>query len=449
METPRPATTEDPADEHRTAAAEADHVGAVSFSAPGLHVEQVPIERLRPDPANPRRIDEAELDALTRSIRTYGVVQPFVARADGTLIAGHQRLTASRRAGLTLVPVIFLDLPEAQSQVLGLALNRISGTFDEQLLARLLGDLEREPDLDLSLSGFGEDEIHDLLRRLAAAELRDRPEAFDLDAALGEATRSPETKRGDLIVLGANRLVCGDATNADDVERALGGHRAGVAVVDPPYNVAYSGGHGPRAKRRRTIANDDLGAAAFETFVRAWATVLLAVVDGALYIFTGSKELPTVSRVLAEAGGHWSDTIVWSKGTFTLGRSDFQRSYEPLWYGWREGSAHHWCGDRDQGDVWEIPRPVASPLHPAQKPTALLIRAIENSSLTGALVLDVFAGSGSSLIAAERAGRSWAGVELDPAYCDVIAARWAAFTGGEVRRVPAQAEPAAAAGVAS
>jgi DNA modification methylase len=449
LDTPRPATTEDPADEHRTAAAEADQVGAVSFSAPAFRVEQVPIERLRPDPANPRRIDEAELEALTRSIRTYGFVQPIVAQTDGTIIGGHQRLTAARRAGLTEVPVLFRDLPDAQAHVLGLALNRIGGAFDEQLLARLLDELRHEPSIDLSLSGFGEDEIHDLLRRLATAELRDRPEAFDLDAALGEATRSPQTTRGDLIVLGTQRLVCGDATSGVDVGRALDGRRADEAIVDPPYNVGYSGGHGPRAKRRRAIANDDLDASAFESFVRAWAAVLLAAVDGALYIFMSSKELPTVARVLAEAGGHWSDTIVWSKGTFTLGRADYQRSYEPMWYGWREGSPHHWCGDRDQGDVWDIPRPPTSPLHPAQKPTALLVRAIENGSPTGALILDVFAGSGSTLIAAERTGRSWAGVELDPAYCDVIAARWAAFTGGEVRRMHAGEEPAATGGVAS
>jgi DNA modification methylase len=154
-----------------------------------------------------------------------------------------------------------------------------------------------------------------------------------------------------------------------------------------------------------------------------------------------SKELPLVSRVLAEEGGHWSDTIIWSKqGAFTLGRADYQHGYEPVWYGWREGSAHHWCGDRDQSDVWEIARPTASPLHPATKPLTLIERMVENSSRPGDLVVDVCAGSASSLVAAERTGRVWAGLELDPAYCDVIAARWAAFTGGEPRWVSATGE---------
>jgi hypothetical protein len=181
----------------------------------------VAIERLRPDPANPRQIDEDELEALTRSIRHYGFVQPIVATRDGTVVAGHQRLIAARRLGYKTVPVIFVDVPIAEARNLGLALNKIGGSWDEQLLARLLAELQDTPGLDLSLSGFGEDEITTLLRSLDAREKRDRPEAFDLDAALEAATTKPRTKPGDLWILGEHRLLAGDATQADDVKRCV------------------------------------------------------------------------------------------------------------------------------------------------------------------------------------------------------------------------------------
>ena len=401
------------------------------------------IERLRPDPANPRQIEAAELDALTRSIRQYGFVQPIVATRDGLVVAGHQRLVAARRLGLASVPVIYVDLPVAEARTLALALNKISGTWDEQLLARLLAELQDAPGLDLGLSGFNEDEVTALLRKLDAQDKRDRPEAFDLDAALDSARSQPRAKPGDLWAFDESRLLNGDATRSEDLARVLDGRQADESVSDVPYSVDYRGGPAPTAKRRRPIANDALEPAAFAEFVRAWARNLLASVEGALYLFTGSKELPTISRILAEEGGHWSDTIIWNKGAFTLGRADYQRSYAPIWYGWREGSTHVWCGDRDQSDVWEIPKPTASPLHPAQEPLALLERAIVNSSRPGALILDPFAGSGSTLIACERTGRVAALIELDPIYCDVIIARWEAFTGHTARLVTgADAEPA-------
>lgn len=407
-------------------------------TAGAAQIEHVAIDRLRPDPANPRRISDAELEALTRSIGEFGFVQPVIARReDGTVIGGHQRLLAARKLGWKTVPVVYVDLPLEQARLLNLALNKISGSFDEELLARLLADLKPVDDLDLTLSGFSEDELDKLLKKLDARDKREKIEDFDLDAALEEATREPRTKPGDLWRLGDHRLLCGDAEGATEIGRLLGAARPAMAFTDPPYNVDL-GNHGgqQRGQRKRTIANDAMPPEQWESFCRAWARNLLDHVDGAVYVCMSTKEWPLVSRVLAEAGGHWSDTIIWAKDRFVLGRADYQRQYEPIWYGWREGAKRHWCGDRDQGDLWRIERPSRSEAHPTMKPLALVERAIENSSQPGDPVLDPFLGSGTTLIACERTGRACYGMEVAPVYCDVAVARWEQFTGERAEKGP-------------
>ena len=404
-----------------------------------LAIVHVPIDDLKADPANPRRISDAELEALTRSIREFGLIDPIIARKeDRTVIGGHQRLLVARRLGLKSVPVTFLDITKEKAQLLNVALNRISGSFDQELLARLMAGLNTTPDLDLTLSGFDDKDIKQMLRSLESREKRERPESFDLDAALRSAYENPRAQRGDLFRLGEHRVLCGDATSQEDVEKLLASTRCQMAFTDPPYNVSL-GDHGGKqqGQARRRIANDSMDPEAWETFCRGWARSLVTYVDGALYICMSTKEWPTVSRVLAEAGGHWSDTIIWEKDRFVLGRSDYQRSYEPVWYGWKEGAKRHFAGGRDQGDVWRIERPSDSPLHPTTKPLPLVERAIENSSQSGDVVLDLFLGSGSTLVAAERTGRVCVGMELDPHYCSMVLARWEAFTGNKAEKVRA------------
>ena len=403
-----------------------------------LQIANVAIDSLRPDPANPRRISDAELEALTRSIREFGLIDPIIARHDDKMvIGGHQRLLAARKLGYKTVPVIFVDLPPEKAKLLNVALNKISGEWDQELLARLLADLEGAA--DLTLSGFADDEVKKLLKSLDSREKRERVESFDLDATLEAAQRARGAKRGEVWALGEHRLLCGDATKEKDVAKLLAGKQAQMAFCDPPYNVAL-GDHGgaQRDGRKRRIENDALPPEEWEAFCRGWAKSLVASVDGALYVCMSTKEWPLVSRVLAEAGGHWSDTIIWAKDRFVLGRADYQRGYEPLWYGWREGASHHWCGDRDQGDVWRIERPSASEAHPTMKPLELVERAIENSSKPGEIVLDLFLGSGSTLIAAERTGRVCYGLEIDPHYCRIVIGRWESFTGQKAERVVTQ-----------
>jgi DNA modification methylase len=196
--------------------------------------------------------------------------------------------------------------------------------------------------------------------------------------------------------------------------------------MDPPFGVNYES----RSKKKLKLLNDNLGSH-FEGFLRAACTNVLAVTDGAVYICMSSSELDTLKKAFTAAGGHWSTFLIWAKNRFTLGRSDYQRQYEPILYGWREGCRHYWCGARDQGDVWFVNRPQVNDLHPTMKPVALVERAIANSSQGRARVLDPFAGSGSTLIACEKTGRQARLMELDPRYVDVAVRRWQDFTGAE------------------
>jgi len=397
----------------------------------------------RARPENPKLHDLAALDA---SFERFGFITPAVVNdSDDLLLEAHGRIEAllALKAsgappppgiqigprGQWLIPTVHgIRLSPDDAAAFVIAANRIGelGGWDQAKLTDLLSELDRSS--GLAAVGFSEVDLSRLLEKL------------DVDWSAGQ--RDPDevpeappknalyVKLGQLWRLDHHQLLCGDATRHDDVKRLLGGRRADVAITDPPYNVNYgSGGTTPRRPRRRTLANDDLTPPSWEAFVRGWVRHLVDSVDGALYVFMSSKEWPTVSRLLEEAGGRWSDTIIWAKDRFVLGRADYQRQYEPIWYGWRDGGRHYWCGDRDQGDVWLIPRPSASELHPTMKPVALVERAIANSSRPGARVLDLFLGSGTTLIACERLGRRCLGMELEPHYAQVAIERWQRYAG--------------------
>ena len=400
-----------------------------------IQIEQLPIGELRPDLANPRRISDQELETLTRSIQEFGLIDPIIARReDKMVIGGHQRLLAARKLGYKTVPVVLADLTVEQAHLLNIALNKISGSFDQELLARLLKELQEIPDIDLSLSGFEDDELKKLLKSLDAREKKERLENFDLDAAVKAAQSSPVAKLGDIWLLGEHRIGCNDSTDREAVQRLMVQSKAAMTFTDPPYNVNY--GETMKDKLRNNsnkIINDNLGDA-FEPFLEKACKNILEFTDGAVYICMSSSELHTLQKAFIAAGGHWSTFIIWTKNTFTIGRSDYQRQYEPILYGWRDGVSHYWCRDRDQGDVWQVDKPSSNPLHPTMKPLALIERAIQNSSQAGDKVLDTFLGSGSTLIACERTGRVCYGMELEPLYVDIARMRWEAFTGEKAKK---------------
>jgi DNA modification methylase len=274
----------------------------------------------------------------------------------------------------------------------------------------------------LNLLGFAEQE----LKRLSAcAELQTGRTDEDSAPELGQVAVS---RRGDLWQLDSHRVLCGDAISSESMEHLMADAQATMTFTDPPYNVAY------RATSRkgvsRPIRNDDLGAE-FETFLYEVCRSVLARTSGAIYMFMSSSELHTLYNAFTRAGGHYSTFFMWVKHHFTLGRSDYQRQYEPILYGWRQGGERFWCGARDQGDVWFFPKSAVNDLHPTMKPVSLIEQALVNSTREQELVLDPFGGSGSTLIACQKTKRRAHLIEIDPLYVDVIVRRWQEFTGRE------------------
>ncbi|WP_321471455.1 site-specific DNA-methyltransferase [uncultured Paludibaculum sp.] len=391
-----------------------------------LQVVRWPVERLIPYARNARTHNAEQVAQIAASIAEFGWTSPILAGSDRIIIAGHARLQAARKLGMTEVPVIILDhLSEAQRRALVIADNRLAlnAGWDEEML-RVELDALREDDFNLELLGFADDEIEALL-----AEPVEPVTGNTDDDAVPETPETAVTVPGDVWLLGGHRLLCGDATQMEAVEKVLARGLADMVFTDPPYNVNYGATMKDKLRgKKRAIKNDNLGDG-FEQFLRDACTNLLAVTKGAVYICMSSSELHTLQKTFREAGGHWSTFVIWAKNTFTMGRSDYQRQYEPILYGWKEGTEHFWCGARDQGDVWFVKKPVVNDLHPTMKPVELIERAIRNSSKSRDTVLDPFGGSGSTLIACEKTGRQARLIELEPKYCDVVVRRFQEFSG--------------------
>ena len=391
-----------------------------------LQVVMWPVDRLIPFARNARTHSADQVSQIAASIAEFGWTNPILAGADGIVIAGHARLLAARKLGMTEVPVIVLDhLSETQRRALVLADNQLAlnAGWDAEMLRVELEALQ-EDGFRLDIVGFSDEELENLLRGPEQTV-----EGLTDEDAVPETTETAVTVPGDIWVLGQHRLLCGDATQFEAVERVMAGGLADLTWTDPPYGVNYGATMKDKLRgKSRIIANDNLGKG-FGPFLYDACVNILAVTKGAVYICMSSSELHTLEKAFREAGGHWSTFVIWAKNTFTMGRADYQRQYEPMLYGWKEGSDHFWCGARDQGDVWFVKKPHKNDLHPTTKPVELIERALHNSSKTRDTVFDPFGGSGSTLIACEKTGRQARVIELEPKYCDTIVARWQKFAG--------------------
>ena len=395
------------------------------------HIERWPTDKLVPYARNARTHSEEQVAQIAASIVEFGFTNPILAGSDGVIVAGHGRLAAAQKLGLDTVPVVVLDhLTPTQRHALIIADNRIAENagWDDAMLRIELHSLQ-EDGFNLDITGFDADALAEIM----AGEETTVDGQTD-DDVVPEVLATPISRPGDVWELGNHRLVCGDATDPKSYELLMADAKADMIVTDPPYNVDYANSAKDKMRGKdRPILNDNLGDG-FYDFLLAAMTPMLSRCSGAIYVAMSSSELDTLQSAFRAAGGKWSTFIIWAKNTFTLGRADYQRQYEPILYGWPEGQNRHWCGDRDQGDVWNIKKPQKNDLHPTMKPVELVERAIRNSSRPGDIVLDPFGGSGTTLIAAEKTGRIGWLIELDPKYVDVIVRRWQDWSGQEAYR---------------
>ena len=383
------------------------------------------ITDITPYGKNPRKNDEA-VQYVAESIKQFGFKVPIVIDKNGVIVAGHTRYKAAKKLSMTEVPCIVADdLTDDQIKAFRLADNKVAekAEWDFELLAAELDEL-----FDFDMTAFGFDDV-----------LEDEPVEVVEDDFEIEPPEEPKAKRGDIYKLGNHRLMCGDSTSLEDVGRLMGQDKASMGFTDPPWNVNYGAVKDGNAQgyKPRTILNDFMGTEDFKEFMnKAFASLNFAMHDGAMtYVVMSAQEWGNMMLTLAQNNYHWSSTIIWNKDSLVLSRKDYHTKYEPIWYGWKEGTRLCPLEDRKQSDVWDIPRPKKSEEHPTMKPVELVARAINNSSKKGDVVIDLFGGSGTTLIASEQTGRCCRMMELDPKYVDVIVNRWEQLTGGKAELI--------------
>lgn len=407
-----------------------------------IEMEKVDISRINPAPYNPRKDlqpGDAEYEALQRSMKEFGYISPVVwNRRSGNLVGGHQRYKILKAEGHTEIMVSVVDLPLDKEKALNIALNKISGDWDQDKLAQIIQELSVIPDMDISLTGFDEAEITSLLDGLSE---NTPEETFDAQSEL-EAIKTPITQPGDLIELGEHRILCGDASSSEDIRKLMKDEKAALLNTDPPYNVDYQGTVSNKEHNRwTTIQGDNLSQEEYEQWLKkVFINVYPFFGEGMpFYLWNSHKQFGPMHQMLTDLGMHISSVITWAKENFTLGFSDYHQQTEFCLYGWKKdkNSVHLWYGSKKESTLWQVKRdPTKTYQHPTQKPLELAQRAIKNSSLRGDIVLDLFLGSGSTLIASEMLSRRCFGLEIDPRYCDVIVRRYIAYVGKNSSKVP-------------
>ncbi len=385
-----------------------------------MEFKKLKIDALIPASYNPRKKlkpGDAEYEKIKNSITEFGYVDPIIVNSDMTIIGGHQRWSVLKALGYDKVDCVVIEIDKTKEKALNIALNKVTGEWNKELLADLIKDLQ-SLDYDVSMTGFEPPEIDELFNDVHSKDVKD--DKFDLDRALDDEAF---VKSGDVWLLGRHRLMCGDSTKPDNISILMNGKKANLCITDPPYNCSYEGGTGMR------IMNDNWSDSQkfYQFLLDAFKNAYGSMADGAaIYVFHSDAE----KNAVVDAGFHYSTTCIWVKNALVIGRMDFQMRHEPIIYGFKDTAKHKFYGDRKQTTVWEFDKPVKSKLHPTTKPLALIGYPIGLSSQENGIILDLFGGSGSTLIAAEQMNRIGYLMELDPVYASVIVRRYAAFKGG-------------------
>ena len=387
-------------------------------------LEQVPIDKLVPYARNARTHSKEQIAQLRASLREFGFVSPAVIDADYNILVGHGRITAAREEGYETVPCVFAEnLTEAQKRAYILADNQLAlnAGWDEEMLSVELSDLQ-DQSFDLSLLGFDAGELDKLLGTGSEKDIAD--DDFDLTAALEKASF---VEPGDIWTVGKHRVMCGDATSPEDVEKLMDGKNANLVLTDPPYGVSFKASDG------LTIQNDSLKGEEFYKFLLAAFKNMADHLEkgGAAYCFHADTEGLTFRKAFIDAGFHLAGVCIWVKNSLVLGRSDYQWQHEPVLYGFLQNGKHPWYSDRKQTTIWNYDKPKRNKDHPTSKPLDLLGYPIQNSSQENSVVIDTFGGSGSTLMACEQLNRVCYMMELDPKYASVILRRYVEDTGDE------------------
>ncbi len=399
-----------------------------------LNVERIPISKIKPAAYNPRKDlkpGDPEYEKLLKSIDEFDCVEPLVwNRRTGKLIGGHQRLKILAARGDTEVTCSVVDLPLGKEKTLNLALNKIAGTWDNEKLATLLNELIRVPDFDFELTGFELPEASKLIDEIL---LQRNPEVddFDFESELEQITK-PQTKPGQLIEIGPHRILCGDSKKFPNVEKLMGNSKAKLIFLDPPYGINYRGGAVGKDRTKGYLQQgenhwDDLSDADYMALLTKALSHAHNFSDGktALYLWFASAKITTVLKALDQTGWQQRNLLIWVKNTFAGSLfAQYKHKYEPCFYCFKKGRSTRWYGPNNETTVWQCDKPQRNKEHLTIKPLPLAMRALRNSSALGDIVLDLFLGSGTTLIAAERMGRICYGMELDPRYCDLIRKRY-------------------------
>lgn len=380
------------------------------------------VEELIPYARNARTHSSAQISQIAASIKEFGFLAPIVIAEDNTILCGHGRFYAAQKLGLKKIPCVKEShLTEAQKRAYIIADNKLSinAGWDDELLAVELSDLQGEG-VDLSITGFDEKELADLFDDKSKSDVED--DGYDLSAALEKAAF---VQRGDIWTVGRHRLMCGDATSADDVAALMGGKRANLLLTDPPYGVSFKSSSG------LTIQNDSIKDEDFYSFLKSAFSAAVDCLEkgAAAYIFHADTEGLNFRRAFVDVGFHLAGCCIWVKDSLVLGRSDYQWQHEPVLYGFLQNGKHSWYSDRKQTTIWNFAKPKKNANHPTSKPLDLLSYPIQNSSQENAIVLDTFGGSGSTLMACELTNRICYTMELDEKYASVILRRYVDDTG--------------------